>query len=180
MRKGNKEQKAKTIDELEEKFKTAKGCIVTNYRGLNVARITRLRRRLAQDGVEFKVVKNTLARIALDRLGLKEAHVFFEGPSAAAFAFKDPVVAAKAILDFARDNKELEVKGAMVEGKVIEARDVRVLSELPPREILLARVVGHAAAPLTGFVSLLQAPLRNLVYVLSQVHNKMEAKHQSA
>lgn len=180
VRKRNKEEKAQAINELQEKLKTAKACIVTDYRGLNVARITTLRRRLTQDGVEFKVVKNTLARIALDRLGVQEAGAFFEGPSAAAFAFEDPVVAARALLDFARDNKELEIKGGLVEGRVIGAKDVRTLSELPPREILLARVIGNAAAPLTGFVSLLQAPLRNLVYVLSQVREKMEEGGLSA
>jgi large subunit ribosomal protein L10 len=180
MRKGYRAEKARTIDDLEGKFKLSSASLVADYRGLNVAKVTSLRRRLSKENIEFRVIKNTLARIALERLGLDEANAFFEGPSAVAFSHEDPTTAAKILLEFARENKEFQVKGGVIEGRVVGSSDVKTLSELPSREVLLGRVIGGAAAPLTGFVSLLQAPLRNLVYVLSAVHDKMEGSPSGA
>lgn len=166
-----KPEKVKAVEELRDKFSRSKTAVLTDYRGLNVADITELRKKLRAQGIEFKVVKNTLTRIAIKDFDYN-LDEFLEGPTAVAFSYVDPVAPAKIIVDFAKAHKELEIKAGVVEGKVGGKDMIENLAKMPPKEELLAKAVGSIQAPLYGIVSVLQGPLRNLVYTLQAIQDK--------
>ena len=121
-------------------------------------------------------MKNTLAKRAAQELGLGDLDSYLEGPTAIAFSAEDPVAPAKAVSEFIKANRILSIKGGLVEGKVVNMAGVQALADLPPREILIAQVVGAVAAPLSGFVNVLQGPIRKLTYALEAVRKEREAQ----
>jgi large subunit ribosomal protein L10 len=170
----SKAEKESIVLEIKEKFETSKVAVLTDYRGLNVAEATRLRRRLREAGCEFKIAKNTLTNLAANRVGLEGLEPFLEGQVAIAFG-ADPVMPAKILSEFIREIKKMEIKAGVLDGKVIDAKGVKALAELPPREVLLAMVLGGMQAPLYGFANVLQGTLRSFVYTLEAVR-KMRAE----
>ena len=171
------QEKVQSVAELKEKLSTTKGAVLTNYRGLTVAQDTKLRRKLREAGVEYRVFKNTLTRIAAKEAGIEGLDPYLEGPTAIALSMTDPVAPAKVISDFVKENKlqTLEVKAGLVEGKVIDASGVKALSNLPPREVLIAQVLAGMQAPIAGFVNVLSGTMRNLVYALDAVRQQKES-----
>ncbi|KUK36248.1 MAG: large subunit ribosomal protein [Clostridia bacterium] len=169
------EEKKKIVAELEEKFKSSKSAIFTEYRGLTVEDANSFRRACREAGVEFRVVKNTLTRLAVERSGFKELSSLLTGPTAVAFGFEDPVAPAKVIFDFLKTKRSLEVKGGLVEGRIVGVSEIKSLADLPGRDVLLARVVGGLNGPLAGFVTVLQGPIRKLVYALNAVKDQKAA-----
>lgn len=167
----SKSEKEVLLQELKEKFEGSKVAVFADYRGLNVAEATKLRRRLREAGCEFKVAKNTLTSLATKQIGLEGLDPYLEGPMAIAFG-TDPVAPAKVLSEFIRETKKMEIKAGVLEGKVIDARGVKELAELPPREVLLARVLGGMQAPLYGFAGVLQGTLRSFVYALEAVRKQ--------
>lgn len=161
--------KEAVVAELEEKFSTAKSMVVTDYMGLDVAAITELRKQLREAGVDYKVVKNTLARIAAKNAEIEEINDFFVGPTAIAFGIEDAVSPAKVLVDFSKDHDELEIKGGALNGEVINIDKVKSLAEIPPKDVLLAKAFAGMKAPLSGLVNVLQGNLRGLVQVLNQI-----------
>ncbi len=159
------------IEELHEKFKGSNVAVFTDYRGLSVTEVTKLRRRLREAGCEFKVAKNTLTGLAAERVGFEGLAPYLEGQTAIAFG-TDPVAPAKVLYEFIREFKKMEIKGALLDGNVIDATGVKRLAELPSREVLLARVLGGMQAPLYGFASVLQGTLRSFVYALEAVRKQ--------
>lgn len=170
-------EKQAIVAELKERFVNAKGAVLTNYRGLTVAQDTNLRRKLREAGVEYRVVKNTMTRIAANEAGLEGLAAHLEGPTALAISFTDPVAPAKIISDFVKENKleVLEVKAGVVEGSVIDAQGVKALAALPPREVLIAQVLAGMQSPIAGLVNVLQGSIRNLVYALDAVRQQKES-----
>ncbi|MPM70111.1 50S ribosomal protein L10 [bioreactor metagenome] len=170
-------EKQALVEELKEKLSNTKGAVLTNYRGLNVAQDTKLRRKLREAGVEYRVIKNTMMRIAAKEVGLEGLEESLEGPTAIAISFTDPVAPAKVISEFVKENKlqALEVKAGLVEGKVIDAQGVKALASLPPREVLIAKALGSMQAPIVGMVNVLQGSIRNLVYALDAVRQQKES-----
>ncbi|OUM98223.1 MAG: 50S ribosomal protein L10 [Firmicutes bacterium ZCTH02-B6] len=168
-------EKVAAVEEIREQLAASKAVFVTDYRGLTVAQMTRLRRKLRESGTEYTVVKNTLTRIAARETDAQALDPFLEGPTALAFAKQDPVAAAKALLDFAKESKILQIRGGVLGGKPVGADDIQALANLPPREVLLAQVVGGLQAPISGFVFVLQGTLRKLVYALDAVRQKKES-----
>jgi large subunit ribosomal protein L10 len=166
-----KPEKVKAVEEIKDKFGRAKSVILTDYRGLNVATISELRKKLREQGIEYKVVKNTLTAIAIRDYDYN-LDEYLVGPTAAAFSYEDPVTPAKLLADFAKTHKELEIKAGVVEGKVIDKDAVISLSKMPSREELLAQAVGSIQSPLYGIVNVLQGPLRELVYTLQALQDK--------
>lgn len=164
-------EKEAIIQELKEKFKEARVAVLADYRGLNVAEATRLRRRLREAGCEFKVAKNTLTGLAARQAGLEGLDPYLEGPIAIAFGV-DPVAPAKVLSDFIRETRKMEIKAGVLEGTIIDARRVRDLADLPPREVLLARVLGGMQAPLYGFAGALQGTLRKFIYALEAIRKQ--------
>lgn len=155
------EKKKQVVAEIAEKLKTSKSTILTDYRGLTVAEITELRKQLREAGVEFKVLKNTLTRRATEEVGLTELNESLTGPTAIAFSYEDVVAPAKILHKFAKDHEALEIKGGVVEGRIVSFDEVKALAELPSREGLLSMLL-----------SVLQAPMRNFALAVKAVADK--------
>jgi len=166
--------KEAAVKEIQEKLKEAKSLVVTDYIGLDVAEMTELRAKLREAGVDYKVVKNTLATIAANNSDLSEINDFFRGPTAIAFGIEDVVSPAKILDEFSEDHEVLEIKGGYLNGEVISKEKVESLAKIPSREELLAKAFASMKAPITGFVNVLSGNMRNLVSVLSQIKDKKE------
>ena len=162
-------EKAAGVKELTDKFSSAKSLVITDYLGLNVAEITELRSKLREAGVEFKVVKNTLATIAANDVEMEEMTEYFSGPTAIAFGEDDAVSPAKILVEFAKDHEVLEIKAGLLNGEIISKDKVESLAEIPSREELLAKAFASMKAPLSGLVNVLQGNIRGLVQVLNQI-----------
>lgn len=171
----NIDAKKVVVDEIRSKLEQTKGAVLADYRGLNVAQVTELRNKLREAGVEYKVLKNTLVRIAAHDLGITDLDPYLEGPTAVAFGLEDAVAPAKVLSDFAKTNKQLEIKAGLLEGKVISFEGVKALADLPSREVLLSMVLAGMQAPLVGMVNVLQGPIRKAVYALDAVRKQKEA-----
>ncbi|MBI2467900.1 MAG: 50S ribosomal protein L10 [Candidatus Rokubacteria bacterium] len=160
--------KAKRIDELKARLADATTAVLTEYRGLSVQQISELRKQLRAAAAEYRVVKNRLARIALEGSPLAGLRPHLVGPTGVVIGRKDPVAVAKALAAFARANPALALKVGVVEGRVLQAQDLRAVADLPSREALRGRLVGALQGPMASLVGLLTAPHRELVYVLAE------------
>lgn len=167
-----REEKANIVSALHDELARAHAVFVTDYMGLNVEKITRLRRDVAASGGSYHVVKNTLLRRAADGTQASNIAGMFVGPTAVAVVFKDPVAVARALVNFTRDNELFGLKGGVLEGRPVQASDIQELATLPPREVLLARMLGSFNAPVTGLVGVLAAIVAQLVHVLKAIENK--------
>jgi large subunit ribosomal protein L10 len=148
-------EKAKTIEELSQKLRDSKGAVLLDYRGLNVADITALRRQLQAEEIEFQVAKNTLLRIAADRAEIEVDPELLAGPTAVAFGWRDEVAPARLLSEFARRNRVVQVKGGIVGGHSLDAAQIGRVAELPNRETLLAQLIGVIQAPLAQALGIL-------------------------
>ncbi|MDI6823806.1 MAG: 50S ribosomal protein L10 [Bacillota bacterium] len=169
-----KPEKVETVANLREKLARCRGAVLADYRGLSVATMTELRRRFRAAGVEYRVVRNNLFRLAAREAGRAGLDPYLEGPTAVAFAYDDPVAAARVLQGFIREFKLPAVKAAWVEGQVVDAEGVARLAELPGRDVLLARVLGGVQAPLAGLAGCLGGLLRGLVTALDAVRRQKE------
>lgn len=169
-------EKEAAVAELKEKLSAAQAVVLTNYRGLTVKKATELRRRLRQAGIEYRVAKNTLTSRAAHEVDLADLDKYLTGPTALAFSAGDPVAPAKLLMDFAKENKELEVKGGVLDGRVIGPDQIKELADLPPREVLLARVLAGMQAPLAGMARVLSGSLCGFVYALDAYRRQREAQ----
>ncbi|AGK99932.1 50S ribosomal protein L10 [Desulfoscipio gibsoniae] len=168
----NKQEKEQMLQMLKEKMGSSQITIMTDYKGINVDAMTKLRRKMRESGSELKVAKNTIIKIAARELNMEGADPYLEGPTALAFGMSDPVAPAKVLNEFIKEHKKLEIKAAILEGQVIDAAQVKALAGLPSREMLLAQVLSGMQAPMYGFAGALQGLLRNLVYVFDAVREK--------
>src|SRR5947209_213162 len=156
--------KVAVVNEVRERLSSADAAILTEYRGLNVAEIARLRRSLREAGGEYTIYKNTLMRLAVRELGLAELEALLLGPTAIAFVDGDAAAVAKSLRDFARTNPALVIKGGILGETILSAADAAALAELPSRDQLLAQLAGAMAAPLQQLAGLLAAIPRNFAY----------------
>lgn len=168
------EEKQLVVKELVGNFNGASLVVFTDYKGLNVAEINELRSKLKSAGGDYKVVKNTLTRLAIKETGNEDLMPLTDGPNALLFT-NDPVESAKILFDFAKTHKNLEVKGGLLEGKAIAMDQVKALAMLPPREVLIAQVLGGLQAPIYGFAYVLKANLTGLVRALDGVREQKAA-----
>lgn len=164
--------KRATVDELNAAFSRSTAAIVADYRGLRVSDITQVRRSLRDRGIEYRVVKNRLARIAADEAGLAELAPLLQGPSGIALGSGDETSLARDFLEAVRPYRTVAVRGALLRGKRIDGDGVTRLAALPPRDVLLAQLVGGVASPLSTMASLLSGPLRNLGYALQGLRDQ--------
>lgn len=171
----NRQSKEDLVAELAERLKDTRAAFLADYRGLNVAKATELRRKLRAAGVDYRVVKNTLLRLAAQgtQAACLDAHL--KGPTAVAMVTGDPVAPAKALVEFAKANQAFELKYGMLDGKLLRPEDIKALADLPSREVLLARLLGSLNAPTTNFVGVLAAVPRSLVQVLSAIKDQKAA-----
>ena len=176
MPKARKEQKAEQVDLLTEKLKKAKVAVLTDYRGLKVSQIQDLRGKLRGGEVEYRVIKNTLARRAAVEAGHADFQQSLKGPIAIAFGYDELGIPPKLLNEFARSTRlKLDIVGALVEGRVVSPEQVRQLADLPPREVLLAQLLGMLQSPIALLVGTMQAPVQQLVGLLEAYKNKLEA-----
>jgi len=170
-----KKAKEKMLEEVTAELKSSELVIVTDYRGLNVKAISVLRSKLRDQQCSYRVTKNTMNRLACRQAGVEEIESLFEGPTAIAYSNADPVAAAKVFNEFARENEALVVKGGLLSGQLLDPAGIKALGDIPPREVLLARVVGGFQAPISGLVGVLQGTLRQLVYTMDAVRQQKES-----
>jgi large subunit ribosomal protein L10 len=172
----NKEEKQQAVSSLREKFSTTKIALLTDYRGLTVSEMTVVRKKLRDASVEYRVVKNNLAKIALEGTGMELLKDHFEGPTAVALSYDDVVAPAKILSDAAKKYKKLEIRAGILEGSLLNKDEVARIASLPSREELLGMFLRALQGPLTGFAGVLSAPLRNLANALNAVKDKKAAE----
>jgi len=181
-------RKSAIVENLIKELKRASITIITDYRGkesgLSVKDMRELRKKLREHNAIFRVVKNTLARQALKQTELTELSRFFVEPTAIALGFDDPAGMVKALLDFAKEHKTPTqdeglplIKSAYLSGAILDAKKVRAIASLPPKNVLLAQVVGSIQAPIRNFVNVLNAPILNLVNVIEGIRKSKESSN---
>jgi large subunit ribosomal protein L10 len=168
----NREQKAAVVDELAEQIRSAEAIIAVDYRGISVSEVADLRTKLRDAEARFRVVKNSLTERASDQAGTEMLKPMLEGPTALTFVSGDAAVAAKALNDAARALGTLEFKGALMNGSLLSAEDVRSLARLPSRDVMYAQLVGTIASPISGLVRTLNALISGLAVQLGQIAEK--------
>ncbi|MGI6265029.1 MAG: 50S ribosomal protein L10 [Acutalibacteraceae bacterium] len=171
------QEKQAYVEQLAEKLKGSVAGVVVSYQGITVENDTKLRRQLREAGVEYAVVKNTMLRRANDIAGLSDLDSVLEGTTALAISPDDHVAAAKILCEYADNDKSdtFKVKAGFVEGKVVDAAAVHELAKMPPKEVLVAKVLGGLNAPISGFVGVLNGTMRGLVCALNAIAEKQSA-----
>ncbi|MDQ0163559.1 50S ribosomal protein L10 [Aeribacillus alveayuensis] len=157
------EQKKQIVEEIAGKLRDSVSTIIVDYRGLNVAEVTELRKKLREANVEFKVYKNTLTRRAVEQVELTELNDVLTGPNAIAFSTEDVVAPAKILSEFAKEHEALEIKAGVIEGNIATLEEIKAIAELPSREGLLSMLL-----------SVLQAPMRNFALAAKAVADQKE------
>lgn len=162
-------QKEQTIEQAKEWYSKSAGVVFADYRGLKVKEMQQLRQNLKAKGGELHVVKNTLFRRAAGEVAETLPYEFHNGPTAVAFVYENESDCCKALFDYAQTHKSLTIKGGMFGGRVMDAKGVEALSKLPPRDVLIAQVIGTIVAPLTNLVGVIDAlvaePIRTIYAV---------------
>jgi large subunit ribosomal protein L10 len=167
--------KIAVVEEVQTRMGEASASIVSEYRGLTVAELASLRLALAAVGGDYRVYKNTLVKRAIDGGTYQPLSEYLSGPTALTFVQGDVSAVAKALKDFARGNPLLVIKGGLADGSLLSSSELSALADLPPREVLLARLAGALAAPMQQLAGLLQALPRNLAYGISALIEQREA-----
>lgn len=160
---GNREIKEAKVQEITEKFSKAQAAILTSYIGITVEQDTELRKLMRESNVEYKVLKNTLTSRATKSLGY-DLDQYLAGPVAIAFSYEDPTAPARVLAKFAETHKTVQLKAGVVQGQVFDTQKVVELSKVPPKEVLIAKLLGS-----------FKAPLSNLAYMLNAVKEQKEA-----
>lgn len=168
----NRKLKEQVVSDLHGRFQKAKVAILTDYLGLNVEEMNRLRRELRDEAVEYMVVKNTIVKLAAKSTGLELLDTYFSGPTAVAISYQDPVSIAKVLIKFMKDYPKLEIKAGVLDGKVMTADDIELLAQTPNREVLLAQILSLFTSSQTGLVGVLSGILLKFTYVLEAIKKR--------
>lgn len=160
----NRQLKEVKVAEIREKLEKAQGVVLSQYQGLNVEEDTQLRKNLREAGVEYKVYKNTLVILAAKELGIEGIEQYLQGSISLAFGYEDPTVAARVLNEFAKTHKKLELKAAIMQGDILDSAQVNALAAIPPRDVLIAKLLGS-----------FKAPLSNLAYLLNSIKEQKES-----
>lgn len=168
----NKAQKKEVVRELNGKLATAKAAILTDFKGLTVSEISELRRELRKVGVEYRVVKNTLTKLAAAGTDAEKLNSHLQGPTGLVLGFDDPVAPAKALMDFAKKQQKLTVRVGLVEGAIADLDQLKAIAALPSRDELLSRMAAGFQAPASKMARLLNATVARLGYALTALKDK--------
>lgn len=161
-----KEKKPQMVADYLQKLSKSQATILADYRGMTVGSITELRVKLREVSSGFQVVKNTLFKRALDEAGIPASMEQLSGPIAVGYCYGDVQPVVKVLLDFAKDNEALQIRGAFFGKSFLDAEGAQALATLPPREVLLGELLGTLQGPMSSLVSTIAAPMRELVQVL--------------
>ena len=170
----NRDEKAQAISELESAIGSATNAFLIDFKGVTVPQVTELRRQIRQTNSGYVVVKNTLALIALKNSPMIAMKEQFSGPTAVAYNKTDAVVLAKALTKFAKDVPAVQFKGALLNGQVLPASEIQNIANLPSREELISKLLYLMQHPIRGLAVVLNANLRNLAVVLSEISKQKE------
>ncbi|MGQ9495762.1 MAG: 50S ribosomal protein L10 [Thermoanaerobaculaceae bacterium] len=162
-------EKERQLQLLSEKLRPAEGLFVVDFRGLKVAEITELRRKVREAEGQYLVVKNTLAKIAVAGSDKEEAQKLFVGPSAVAFTNKDVVALAKVLAEFAKTHEKLRLRGALVEGTLLDEEGAKQVAAMPSKQELVARLLFLLQSPMRRLAVALQWPVRSLALTVKQI-----------
>ena len=162
-------EKAETVSAVHRRLRSAKMAIVTEYRGLSVAQMTKLRREIRDASGEYQVIKNTLVRRAIKDTAFGDLEKLLEGPNGWVFGYEDPVVLSKALIKFANDNDKLTIKGGVFEGRFMDLAGVKVLSQMPSKPELQAKLLAMINAPATQLLRTIQEPGSRMVRLLESL-----------
>jgi len=155
----NRKEKAQVISDLGERVKEFQAVVLTNYRGLNVEQLSQLRQKLREEKISYHVVKNTLMKLASKGTDLEKLDSYFEGPTAMAISYGDPIPLVKILSEFVKAQPSLEIKVGLIQGKVASPEEVKALATMPPREVLFGQLLGG----IQGTASQLGAVLYNAI-----------------
>jgi large subunit ribosomal protein L10 len=167
-----REEKTHLIADLKDKFSKSRAVVFTEYKGLTVADLFDLRRSLRGLNIEYRVVKNTLAKAAASDTSVSLANELFKGPIGIAIGYADPMQVAKKVLEYSKKNNKLKVNGGVVEGKFCNSEDIKSIAELPPREVLLSMLAGVLQAPPGKMAGALAATVIGFAYALKALESK--------
>jgi len=152
----NMENKKVVVSEIEEKLEKSASVVIVDYRGLNAEQDTELRRHLREGGVEYKIYKNSLLKLAMKDEKYNEIKNILKGPTAIAFSYSDPTVAARKVNDISKKYESLEFKAGIVENMYYDAEKIKMIAQIPSREILLSRLLGSMKSPITNFARVIK------------------------
>ena len=167
--------KAEKIDAIKAKIEKAQVAVITEYQGLTVEDITKLRREIQKTGGDYMVTKNTLAKIAVKGTEYEALAEKMTGPIALAFGFEDPVSPAKAVVKFIKESKKGAIVGAVLEGKLMTEAETRALADLPSKEELFAKMLGSINSPASGIVGSINAVMSQLTRAMAAVRDQKAA-----
>ncbi|NLC70152.1 MAG: 50S ribosomal protein L10 [Desulfuromonadaceae bacterium] len=170
----NKNQKQEQVQRFGDKLSAATSAFLVDYRGLKVEEVNVLRGKLREVGVEYRVGKNTLLKRAVQNTAMEPLEPFLEGPTAIAIVDGEPVAAAKVLAEYAKEKKSFDLKVACVDGRILIPAEIERLSQLPSREVLLAKLLGTLNAPTSNFVGVLAAIPGSLVRVLAAIRDQKQ------
>ncbi len=169
------EQKMAMVAEIKDRITESDGMILVDYRGLSVKEMQELRGGIREAGGELKIYKNRLTMIGLMELAMPTMDEYLVGPTAFVFISEDPVAPAKAIVDFAKQHKALEIKAAYLDNAIVDAAEVKAIAALPSREELIAKLMGTLLNPVRNFMSMANAPAGALTHVMKAVADQKAA-----
>jgi len=171
----SREKKQELVKSYAEAFSRSQAAILTNYSGLPVAELNRLRNKMREAGSGYHVVKNRLVKLALREAGLPVPEELLQGPTAIGFCYEDVVAQAKVLTEYAKESKELTIKGGFLGERVFDGQAISSLADLPSRDVLLAQLLSGVQSPIAGLVNVLSGTLRGLVTVLKARADQLEA-----
>ena len=169
-------EKERIIQELKAKFEKSKSFVLTDFSGLKVGEITQLRKNFREKGLEYKVVKNTLIRLAVENKAYSPITNYLEGPTGIVFGYDEPTLPARILYDFQKKLEKPKAKVLWMEGKIYEGIRLKELATLPSKELLLANLIGALNSPLVGFVGTLSGVLTNFVRTLDAIAKSRSGK----
>ena len=169
------EQKKQQVAALTEAFQKANVGVLVNYSGITVEKDTKLRKQLREAGCEYKVVKNTMLSRAFKDAGIDGLDECLNGTTAIAYSEAGYTEAPKILSDYAKDNDNFQVKAGFIDGAAVDSASIEALAKLPPKEVLVAQVLGGLNGPIQGFANVLNGTIRGLVIALNAIAEKQSA-----
>ena len=167
--------KEKLVEELSQSVDKAKAAFVTEYQGITAGEMDAFRKDLRESDIDFKVVRNTLALRAIAGTGCESFKEHLVGPVAMVFGYKDAALAAKKLVEFAKEQPKLKLRAGAIGDSALNLDEIKALAELPSKDVMLAKVIGSMNAPASGFVNVLSGVPRALVYTLSAIRDAKES-----
>jgi large subunit ribosomal protein L10 len=167
-----KPEKVVSVSQLHDKFARAVSAVLADFRGLTVQEFTDLRQQLRDASLELAVVKNTLARLAVQDTAFEKLSPYLKGPTSITFSYRDTVAPARILSAYVKKQPKLAVRAGLFEGEIVPAEKISAIADLPPRDVLLAQALAAMQGPLAGLVGTLQGILSTFIGTLQAIHDK--------